>query len=229
MDGDPNFRLKAFAVLTCVLGVFLVVFVAQRAWFWVKSKRREDVETSTLAPIIDFGLLGIGCIVIWLAIEALVLAVITAELPTQPAVRRKIAEIEIGKLDEQTDQLNLLFYPVDPAGRRLAEQRRPVLTSGNHFELQVETLQWRWAWDWLGEGGFYQFISLAGYGTRTASAPQRTELETREVPRTVGATLFLRAPQHWEVRQRCKEGEIYDIFLDPAQKALVVELHSNER
>lgn len=228
MDGDPNFRLKAFAVLACVLGVFLVVFVAQRAWYWLKSKRREDVETSNLAPIIDFGLLGLGCVVIWLAIEALVLAVLTGDLPVQPDTRRKIAEIEVGKLDEQTDQLNLLFYPVDRAGRRMAEQRRPVLTSGDYFELEVETLQWRTGWNWLGRGGFYRFIGLAGHDPRGATQPQRTEFELRPVPRTVGAMVFMRAPQPTLVRQPCRQGDIYDIVFDPAKGRLEVELHPRQ-
>lgn len=228
MDDDPNFRLKAFAVLACVLGVFLVVFVAQRAWYWFKSKRREDVETSNLAPIIDFGLLGLGCIVIWLAIEALVLAVLTGELPVQPETKRKIAEVEVGKLDVQTDQLNLLFYPVDRAGRRVADQRRPVLTSGDHFELEVETLEWRGAFNWLGSGGFYRFISIAGHDPRGASQPQRTAFETRAVPRTAGAVVFLRAPQPTLVRQQCGQGDIYDIVFDPVTGRLEVELHRQE-
>jgi hypothetical protein len=123
MDADPNFRLKAFAVLACVMGVFFVAFVAQRIWFWLKTRRRDDVDTSRLAPIVDFGLLALGGLVIWVAIEALILSIITSELSVQPDERRKVAEIEVGRLDPQGGQLNLLFYPVDRAGRRVAEQR----------------------------------------------------------------------------------------------------------
>src|SRR5690606_40514716 len=98
MDADPNFRLKAFAVLACVLGVFFVAFVAQRIWYWLKSRRREDVDTSRLAPVIDFGLLAMGGLVIWVSIEALLLAIVTSDLPVQPDTRRKIAEVEVGRL-----------------------------------------------------------------------------------------------------------------------------------
>lgn len=225
MDADPNFRLKAFAVIACVLGVFLVSFVAQRVWFWVRTRRREDVDTSKMEPIVDFGLLGIGLIVIWMAVEALVLAVITADLNVQPKRERKIAEIEIGKLDAETNQLNLLFYPVDPAGRRLAEQRRPVLTSGEEFELIVEVVQWRSAWEWLGEGGFYQFVSLGGYDDGSGDEPEKTALDVEDLPQTAGATLFLRKAKQWEVRQQCDEGEIFDVWLNPDNGELQVREH----
>ncbi|MCB9933971.1 MAG: hypothetical protein H6841_11175 [Planctomycetes bacterium] len=226
MEGDPNFRLKAFAVIACVLGVFLVSFVAQRVWYWMKTRRREDVDTSRVEPIIDFGLLGIGLIVIWMAIEALVLSVLTSGLQVQPRERQKIAEIEIGKLDEETGQLNLLFYPVDRAGRRLSGQRRPVLTSGHQFELIVEVTEWRSAWTWLGEGGFYQFVSLGGYGD--GSTPENTTLEPDVLPRTAGATLFLRKPQQWEVREPCEEGDVYDIYINPQSGSLEVVQHPGE-
>jgi hypothetical protein len=225
MDADPNFRLKAFAVIACVLGVFLVAFVAQRVWYWMRTRRREDVDTSRVEPIIDFGLLAIGAIVIWIAIEALALAILTADLNVQPARERKIAEIEIGKQDAETGQLNLLFYPVDPAGRRLPAQRRPVLTSGDEFELLVEVIQWRDAWTWLGEGGFYQFISLGGYDDGSGETPEKTSLEVRQLPRSAGATLFLRKPKQWEVRQKCAEGDIFDVWLDPASGELQIRTH----
>jgi hypothetical protein len=228
MDGDPNFRLKAFAVLACVAGVFLVVYVAQRCWFWMKSHRRKDVETSRIAPVFDFGLLGLGALVIWLAIEALVLAVITADLPIQPEGTSKIAEVEIGKLDADSGQLNLLFYPVDSAGRRIAEQRRPVLTNGDHFELELQFLLWRPTLRWLGEGGFFQFVSLGGYAASGAPLA-RTMLEPVELPRTVGASFFLRPPSTSVVRQRCEEGEIYSIILEQLPdggRRVVVELHA---
>ena len=221
MDGDPNFRLKAFAVIACVLGVFLVTFVAQRVWFWMRTRRRSDVDTSRVEPIVDFGLLGIGAIVIWMAVEALVLAVLTSGLPVQPNERSKIAEIEVGRLDTETGQLNLLFYPVDRAGRRQTAQRRPVLTSGREFELIVEVLEWRAAWAWVGEGGFYQFVSLGGVGG--ADNPEQTELEHADLPRTAGATLFLKAPKRWEVQQPCNEGEVYDIFLNPETGVLDIK------
>lgn len=225
MEADPNFRLKAFAVIACVLGVFLVSFVAQRVWYWMRTRKRDDVDTTRVEPIIDFGLLGIGAIVIWMAIEALVLAVLTSDLNVQPRNERKIAEIEVGKQDPETNQLNLLFYPVDPAGRRLSEQRRPVLTSGGDLELIVEVVQWRSAWEWLGEGGFYQFVSLGGYDDGSGAAPEKTLLEKEDLPRTVGATLFLRQPRQWEVRQRCEEGDVFDVWLNPANGELQVREH----
>ncbi|MCB9894490.1 MAG: hypothetical protein H6839_08570 [Planctomycetes bacterium] len=227
MEADPNFRLKAFAVIAAVMGVFLVSFVAQRVWFWMRTRKREDVDTSRVEPIVDFGLLGIGLIVIWMAIEALVLSLITSGLQVQPRERRKIAEIEIGKLDEETGQLNLLFYPVDRAGRRMSSQRRPVLTSGREFELIVEVIEWRSAWTWLGEGGFYQFVTLGGYGNPTNN-PEKTTLEPESVPRTAGATLFLRKPMQWEVRQPCAEGDVYDIYLNPGSDSLEVDTHAED-
>lgn len=224
MDGDPNFRLKAFAVIACVLGVFLVTFVAQRVWFWMRTRKREDVDTSRVEPIVDFGLLGIGAIVIWMAVEALVLAVLTSGLPVEPVERSKIAEIEVGRMDTDTGQLNLLFYPVDRAGRRQTAQRRPVLTSGREFELIVEVLEWRAAWTWVGEGGFYQFISLGGSG----GVGETTSLEHMDVPRTAGATLFLRQPRLWEIQQPCGEGDVYDIYLNPDSGTLEIVKQDNE-
>ncbi|MBZ0135550.1 MAG: hypothetical protein K8I27_04145 [Planctomycetes bacterium] len=226
MDADPNFRLKAFAVIACVLGVFLVSFVAQRVWFWMRTRRREDVDTSKVEPIIDLGLLGLGAIVIWMAVEALVLAVLTTDLNVQPNQQRKIAEIEVGKLDNETDQLNLLFYPVDPAGRRLPAQRRPVLTSGDELELIVEVIEWRGPWRWLGEGGFYRFVSLGGYDDGSGDTPERTLLDPAGVPRTIGATVFLRKAKQWEVRQICEEGDIFDVWLNPESGELQVREHS---
>jgi hypothetical protein len=221
MDGDPNFRLKAFAVIACVLGVFFVSFVAQRVWYWMKTRSRQDVDTSRIAPIVDFGLLGLGCVVIWAAVEALVLSVLTAPLNVQPRESSKIAEIEVGKMDLETDQLNLLFYPVDRAGRRMPAQRRPVLTSGREFNLVVEVTEWRTAWRWLGEGGFYQFVSLGGFQDG-APGGERTTLDPTSVPRTAGATLFLRTPRQWDVRQPCNEGEVYDVWLNPGTGVLEV-------
>jgi hypothetical protein len=215
MDADPNFRLKAFAVISCVLGVFLVTFVAQRVWFWMRTRRRQDVDTSRVEPIVDFGLLGIGAIVIWLAVEALVLAVLTAPLHVQPAVRHKVAEIEVGRLDAETRQLNLLFYPVDRAGRRQTAQRRPVLTSGHEFELIVQVLEWRSIWTWLGQGGFYQFLSLGGIDP-VGGNPEKTSLERAELPSTAGAAMFR------------KEGEVYDIFLNPDSGELEITLQQGE-
>lgn len=228
MDADPSFRLKAFAVIACVLGVFLVVFVAQRVWFWMRTRARADVDTSRVEPIVDFGLVGIGLIVIWISIEALVLSMLTTSLKVQPRAHQKIAEIEVGKLDEQTDQLNLLFYPVNRAGQRLSTQRRPVLTSGQDFELVVEVIEWRSAWTWLGEGGFYQFVSLGGFDESSGSTSEKTALDPKDLPRTAGATLFLRKPRQWEVRQPCNEGEVYDVYIDPASSELQVRLHSDD-
>ncbi|MBE7492691.1 MAG: hypothetical protein HS108_13180 [Planctomycetes bacterium] len=225
MGEDPNFRLKAFAVIACVLGVFLVSYVAQRVYYWARTRRREDVETTRVAPIVDFGLLALGAFVIWLAIEALLIAIAASALKSQPEQPRKIAEIEIGKLDRETNQTNLLFYPVDNAGRRQPEQRRPVLTGGDHFHLTVEVLQWRAAWDWLGEGGYYQFIALGGTDRNGAPVAERTSLQTATLPQGLGRMVFLKAPAVWEIRQACNEGEIYDIVLDPQTQSLVVTAH----
>lgn len=227
MEPDPNFRLKAFAVIACVLGVFLVAFVAQRVWYWMRTRGREDVDTSKVEPIVDFGLLGVGVLVIWLSIEALVLSLSTSTLEVQPPTRRKVAEIEVGKMDTDTNQMNLLFFPVDQGGSRLPGQRRPVLTSGSQFELQVQTIGWRTPWQWLGTG-FYQFMSLGGLSDTDTAVGERTVLDHGEVPRSVGALTFLRSPMRWDVRQDCREGEIYDIFIDPVTGGLIVELHKIE-
>lgn len=225
MGDDPNFRLKAFAVIACVLGVFLLSYVAQRVYYWARTRRREDVETTRVAPFLDFGLLAVGAFVIWLSIEALVLAIVTAPMKVQPSSLQKIAEIEVGKLDRDTDQTNLLFYPVDRAGRRLAEQRRPVLTSGDQFHLTVEVTQWRGMWRWLGEGGFYQFVALGGYDPAGTPVAERTSLDPIRLPRGLGRLVFLRGEQAWEVKQACREGEVYDIMLDPDAGQLVVRAH----
>lgn len=225
MGDDPNFRLKAFAVIACVLGVFLCSYVAQRVYYWMRTRRREDVETTRVAPIIDFGLLGFGAFVIWLSIEALLLAIVTAGLKVQPESLQKIAEIEVGKLDRETDQTNLLFYPVDQAGRRQADQRRPVLTSGDQFHLTVEVTRWRDVWSWLGQGGFYQFEALGGYDRAGAPAAERTALDPTRLPGGLGRMVFLRPSVSWEVRQACSEGDVYDIMLDPQTQALVVQPH----
>jgi hypothetical protein len=223
MDGDPHFRLKALAVLGCVVGVFLFAYVAQRAWYWLKSKRRDDIETSSLSPISDSLCFVIGAVVIWLAIEALVLAISTQHLPLQPPRHAKIAEIEVGKLDPEANQLNLLFYPVDRAGRRMSDQRRPVLTSGSQFELDVELVEWRGMWAWLGEGGFYQFVSLSGVQDGFGTMPERTLLGAADLPQTVGARIFLRRPVPRQIRQVGSEGEIYNVYLDPTDNSLLVE------
>jgi len=225
MGDDPNFRLKAFAVIACVLGVFLVSYVAQRVYYWMRTRRREDVETTRVAPIIDFGLLAFGAFVIWLSIEALVLSIATTKMTSQPETLQKIAEIEVGKLDRETDQTNLLFYPVDRAGRRQAEQRRPVLTSGDQFHLAVEVTQWRAMWGWLGEGGYYQFVTLGGADKNGAPVVAPTSLEPIRLPGGLGRAVFLRAPVSWEVHQTCNEGDIYDILLDPQTQALIVQPH----
>lgn len=212
MGDDPNFRLKALAVVACVLGVFLLAFVAQRFWYWMRTRGREDVETSRLAPIRDLVLLVISGLVIWISIEALVLSIFIAGASVQPSETRKVAEIEIGKLDRETGQTNLLFYPVDRAGRRQAALRRPVLTSGDSFELLMQVVQWRRMWEWLGGGGYYQFNSLGGPGT-----DDRTILDAREWPRGIGASLFLQRPQQREHRIReAAEGDVYDVYLDPS-------------
>jgi hypothetical protein len=223
MDGDPHFRLKAFAVLTCVVGVFLLAFVVQRAWYWLKSKRREDIETTPLKPVIDISCLVIGGIVVWFAIEFLVLAIRTQHLPMQPGAPAKIAEIEVGKYEPETGQLNLLFYPVDRAGRRLSDQRLPVLTSGDRFELRVELVEWRRGLAWLGEAGFYQFISLGGVHDDIAQRSEVTVLQLSEVPRTLGAQMMLRPSEPREVQQAGAQGVVYHVILDPHNNWLSIE------
>lgn len=227
MDTDSAFRLKAVAVFGGVLGVFLVAFVVQRVWVWMKTRRREDIEASRMIPVVDLSLLGIGAIVIWLAVEALVLAVQTAEFAVQPAMARKIAEIEVGKLDREAQQTNLLFYPVDRAGRRQAARRRPVLTSGDQFELKVQVIQWRGMWSWLGQG-YYQFVSLGGFDSVSGvPATEVADLDPRDVPGGVGGLLFLARAQGWESRQPLQEGQVYDVLLDPASQSLQVRLHED--
>jgi hypothetical protein len=225
MGDDPNFRLKAFAVIACVLGVFLCTYVAQRVYYWLRTRRREDVETTRVAPIIDLGLLAVGGFVIWLSIEALWLAIVSSRLNVQPAEMQKIAEVEVGKFDRETDQTNLLFYRVDSAGRRLADQRRPVLTSGSYFVMQVETASWRGMWEWLGQRGFYQFVALGGVDSRDAPAADLTPLDNVRIPGGLGAVVFLQPPQAPEAREACIEGKVYDVMLDPSSQALLIRPH----
>jgi hypothetical protein len=222
MDGDPNFRLKAVAVLACVAGVFLVVFVAQRFWYWLRTRKRPDVETTRLAPVIDLGLLALGGLVIWLAVEALLLSIVTSRLPQQPPVRRKIAEVEVGRMDADTGRMNLLFYHVDRAGRRITDQRLPVLTSGTRLELRVQILDWRPHMAWLGDVGIYQFLSLGGGSP--AGSEAHTDLGAIRLPRSLGARLFLQPPRAADVRADAVEGIVYDIYLDPATGLLELEV-----
>jgi hypothetical protein len=224
MDGDPHFRLKAFAVLTCVVGVFLLAFVVQSAWYWLKSKRRPDIETSPLSPFVHSTCLIVGAIVVWFAIEFLVLAIRTQHLPLQPSAPAKIAEIEVGKYEPETGQLNLLFYPVDRAGRRLSDQRLPVLTSGERFELRLELIEWRRGLAWLGEGGFYQFLTLGGVHDDVTGRPEVLVLKTTDVPRSLGARIMLRPSEPREVQQQGTEGVVYHVMLDPRTNLLSIQL-----
>jgi hypothetical protein len=225
MGDDPNFRLKAFAVIACVLGVFLCSYVAQRVFYWMRTRKREDVDTTRVAPFIDMGLVAVGALVIWLSIEALWLAIVTSRLNVQPTEMQKIAEVEVGKLDREFDQTNLWFYRVDSAGRRLADQRRPVLTSGGYFAMQVETVAWRGMWRWLGQRGFYQFVALGGVDSPQTPATNLTPLEGARMPGGMGALVFLQPVQAAAARERCTEGMVYDILLDPEGDRLTIVPH----
>ncbi|MCC6575521.1 MAG: hypothetical protein IT462_17215 [Planctomycetes bacterium] len=217
MGSDPNFRLKAFVVIAGVLGVFLMAFVAQRTFYWLKTRKREDVDTSKMEPIMDFSLLFVGGIVIWLAVEGLLLSTRLAEFSVQPGTRTKIAEIEISKYDRDTGHLRLVFYPADAAGQRRRDYRIPVFTTGQRFELQVEVVEWRGAWGWLGERGFFQFVSLNGRnaGALPGSQPQRKDLRVSPTPGGVGALVFLRNATIWrgEPGEDVQDGQIYDLYL----------------
>lgn len=225
MGDDPNFRLKAFAVIACVLGVFLCSYVAQRVYYWLRTRKREDVDTTRVAPFVDFGLLAVGAFVIWMGIEALWLAVVTSGVNLQPSEARKIAEIEIGKYDRETDQTNLLFFRVDGAGRRLADQRRPVLTSGGHFAMQVETVSWRGVWRWLGQQGFYQFVALGGVPSADSPASSLTPLNPVVLPGGMSSLVFLQDAARYEAREKCVEGMVYDIVLEPDSQSLLIRPH----
>jgi len=222
VESDPSFRLKVFVVIAGVLGVFLVAFVAQRVWYWLKTRKREDVETSRLAPIIDFSLLGLGGIVIWLALEGLVLSVHLGGFAVQPPSRQKIAEIEVGRIDAANGQLTLLFYPVDAAGQRRREYNVPVFTAGRRFELAIEVFDWRWGWQFLGEKGFYQYISLGGTEASTAAAPFVRDLSIRPKPGGVGGAMFLGPSLKWQAKPShdVKEGDVYEVFLSGDQLEL---------
>jgi len=225
MGDDPNFRLKAFAVIACMLGVFLCSYVAQRVYFWWRTRKRDDVETTPVAPFIDFGLLGLGAVIIWISVEALVLAIVTSKLNVQPTGLQKIAEVEVSKLDRDTNQTNLLFYRVDSAGRRRTDQRRPVLTSGTHFVLQIDVVTWRGMWSWLGETGFYRFVALGGVDSPDAPAVNLVSLDAVEMPGGVGQLVFLNRPEPKAVSQPCAEGEVYDILFDAESQYLTVRPH----
>ena len=220
MESDPNFRLKAFVVIAGVLGVFLVSFVAQRVWYWLRTKGREDIEQSRLKPLLDYGLLLLGFVVIWLAIEGLLLSIALAHFKVQPEVGRKIAEVEVGRYDKETGALTLVFYPVNAAGHRQPKFRKPVFTSGSQMWLEVEVIDWRGGWGWLGGKGFYQFKSLGGF-TPGGDAPDPKGLDLGKRPTGVGAMIFLRPSRVWEVRDGCYEGDIFSVYLD--QDAVVIE------
>ena len=217
MGSDPNFRLKAFVVIAGVLGVFLMTFVAQRAYYWLRTRKREDVDTSKMEPVIDFSLLFVGAVVIWLAIEGLVLSTRLAEFSVRPTARAEIAEIEVSGYDAATKQLRLVFYPADAAGQRRRDFKIPVFTSGSRFDLEVEVMEWRTAWAWLGERGFFQFVSIAGSDDAggVAGQPTRKGLRVGPTPGGAGAFLFLRGALKWRVSpgQELKDGQIYDLYL----------------
>ncbi len=216
MGSDPSFRLKVFVVIAGVLGVFLVAFVAQRVWYWLKTRKREDVETTRLAPVVDFGLLALGGVVIWLALEGLLLSIHLSGFTVQPPQRQKIAEIEVGRFDKENGQLTLLFYPVDAAGQRRRDYHVPVFSTGQQFELSVEVFDWRGAWSWLGEKGFYQYLSLGGVPNGTSTGvPARKDLSIRAKPGGVGGMIFLEPSltSNGKPGKDVSEGDVYDIFL----------------
>lgn len=216
MGSDPNFRLKAFVVIAGVLGVFLMAFVAQRTFYWLKTRKRTDVVTSRMEPIVDFTLLFIGAAVIWLALEGLLLSVRLAEFSVQPDGRAKIAEIEVSEYDEQSGQLRLVFYPADEAGRRRRDYQVPVFTSGSRFNLELEVMEWRAGWNWLGERGFFQFLSVGGQVPEGATlVPSRKDLRVAPTPGGVASFVFLRKAVPWRggPGATVKNGQIYDVFL----------------
>ncbi|MDH5641821.1 MAG: hypothetical protein OEY28_11055 [Nitrospira sp.] len=225
MGSDPNFRLKAFAVIAGVLGVFLVTFVAQRAWYWLKTRRREDVDTSRVEPIVDFGLLGLGAIIIWLSVEGLLLSISMTPFKVQSFERQKIAEIEVGMMNTETNKLTLLYYPVDEAGNRQTAFQVLVFTTGQNLEIEVELMRWRGLWEWLGERGFYQVNSLVGYEKgRMISNPGRLDaFDKAKAPRpeSVAAYLFLRGSEFPKDRTSCTEGAVFEVFLDSATVEVV--------
>lgn len=214
MDPDPVFRLKFLVFVAGVLGVFLVAFVAQRVWYWLKTRKREDVETSRVVPVMDFSLLVFGAVVIWFAVEGLVLSLRLSTFAPVPIQQQKIAEVEVGRRDPVSGQLTLLFYPVDAAGQRRRGYHVPVFTSGERFEFNVEVFQWRGLWSWLGENGFYQYTSLSG---DAGSVTKR--LGTGSRPGGAGGALFLSPSVFWTARpsQEVSEGEVYNVFLSGEQ------------
>ncbi|MHC4841278.1 MAG: hypothetical protein ACYTDT_10055 [Planctomycetota bacterium] len=227
MEGDPNFTLKAFAVFMGVIGTFLVAFVGQRGWFFLKTKNRSDVHSSRLKPAFEVACLLAGALSLWIGVEALRLAIASNDWIVQPGTDAKIAEIEVGKADRETNELNLLFYPVDQAGLRVASERRPVLTSSDQFELKVDVLRWRQPWAWLGRGGFYQFHSLGGF--EEGRSHEETVLEHADVPASMGVKLFLQGNEPWTARQKCVEGEVYDVLFSAKTGQLIVRLQAERR
>lgn len=227
MEGDPNFTLKAFAVVMGVFGTFLIAFVVQRSWFFLRTRNRSDIHSSHLKPAMDVACLLAGALSLWIGVEALRLAIASNDWIVQPGVKAKIAEIEIGKADRETNELNLLFYPVDHAGQRVASERRPVLTSSDQFELRVDVLHWRKLWAWLGRGGFYQFHSLGGF--EEGRSPAVTQLEHAEVPDSMGVKLFLQDNEPSVVRQTCVEGEVYDVLFMPSTGEITIRLQPDRR
>lgn len=227
MEGDPNFTLKAFAVVMGVFGTFLLAFVLQRGWFYLKTKSRSDIQPSRLKPAMDFACLLAGALSLWIGVEALRLAIASNDWIVQPDSESKIAEIEVGIADAENNELNLLFYPVDQAGLRIASERRPVLTSSDYLELRVDVLHWRKPWAWLGRGGFYQFHSLGGYSE--GESPEITQLEHAQVPGSMGVKLFLQPNDPQTVRQKCIEGQVYDVLFVPKTGRLIIRLQSDHR
>jgi hypothetical protein len=218
VDPDPGFRLKVVVVIAAVLGVFCVAFVAQRVWYWIKTRKRDDVETSHVVPFIDLSLLVIGAAVIWLAAEGLFVALRVSAFAQVPARREKIAEIEVGRADAVNGQLTLLFYPVDAAGQRRRGYNVPVFTRGKSFELNLEVFKWRGLWSWLGETGFFQYVSLSG------ANGEGKDLASRAKPGGVGGAMLLSPSVNWTAKpgQDVKEGDVFDVYLSDDSAEVVL-------
>lgn len=219
MDPDPGFRLKVLVVIAGFVGVFLVSFVAQRTWYWLKTRKREDVETTRIVPALDLSLLIVGVAIIWLAVEGLVVSLRVSSFAQVPSTRQKVAEIEVGRTDGVSGQLTLLFYPVDAAGQRRRGYHVPVFTNGKRFELNMEVFKWRGFWSWLGETGFFQFGGLRGSNDGASK-----DLSTRPKPGGVGGAMFLGPSLNWSAQpgEDVKEGDIFDVYLSDDKADVVL-------
>ena len=115
--------------------------------------------------------------------------------------------------------MTLLFYPVDAAGQRRRGNHVPVFTNGRRFELTVEVFNWRGMWAWLGDSGFYQYLSLSGEN----GSPSK-DLSQRPKPGGVGGALFLLSSPNRAVKpgNDVSEGEVYDVYLSDNSAELIL-------